>query len=348
MMQLDDVEYTFTRASRYNVSYEHRVVVTCAADTQNGPAGSSFLLRIVPRADRDADTQRMPYYPGCRKKWQKLRHKSLLPLMQYHMVDSASIPSELKVFKTGLCHVELSPPAPTMLSKHLTDSCSEGSHEVALNVLQQLTLALLYLEEHGALQDSCCLGIDSVFVETPRCKISMCHGVQDIVDRGYSYDGCPEYLPPEVLLGATITPSRCTVWRLAAIVYECAVGLPPFYDENISSMYEKIVYSRLDTDANCVEKVPSELLDILRQMIKADPKERLTLQQLAPMVTALDVPGSDEDALLLNAFTVLCASCDATGQLLPSDIWSRFGGYFLYSERYNAVHHGFVGILSVG
>ena len=355
-IRLGDAEYKVSRILiRQPVGpyqRESRAVVTRVSDTLHGGADSPFLLRVLPAEDASADSQ-MPSCTDYREPWLKLRHKSLLPLLFHAIIASDSVPTELKVGKSRCCHVELSHPAPTMLSQFLPYKYWNGGNLVlARCVFQQLTLALLYLEEHGELKDSCCLGTDSIFVE--QCSegdegpftLTMCHGIWDL-PAGDDYF-VPEYLPPEVLRSETLEPSSCTIWRLAMIVYECVVGTPPFYDENTTAMFDKILRADLLADVQNVEKVPADLIRMLQQMIKQHPKDRLTLQQLAPLVATLEGPDSDGDALVLNAFTALCASWDTTGQLLPSDIWSRFGDYFLYSERYNAVHHGFVGILPVG
>lgn len=60
-------------------------------------------------------------------------------------------------------------------------------------------------------------------------------------------------------------------WTIGALIFEMLVGLPPFYDENVQQMYQKILY----TDMDIPEDISAPATSIIRGLLIRDPLRRL-------------------------------------------------------------------------
>ena len=82
--------------------------------------------------------------------------------------------------------------------------------------------------------------------------------------------GTPEYLAPEIIMKIGYGKS-IDWWTLGCIIYEMLVGIPPFYSNNRSELFEKIKF--------CSPKYPkylsSETKDLLMKLLSKNPDQRL-------------------------------------------------------------------------
>jgi serum/glucocorticoid-regulated kinase 2 len=84
----------------------------------------------------------------------------------------------------------------------------------------------------------------------------------------------PEYLAPEVLQGQG-HGFPCDWWSLGTLLYEMLTGLPPFYNQNLHVMYEKIVRAKVQYPSY----LSAEARSLIQALLERNPKLRLGYEQ---------------------------------------------------------------------
>ena len=93
--------------------------------------------------------------------------------------------------------------------------------------------------------------------------------------------GTPSYMAPEVVSGGKATPAS-DVYALGAVMYECVCGRPPFVGDTFVAIAMAILKGEYPPPS-CTEG----LRDLIVQMLKPDPSQRPSAQDLLTRLTQI-------------------------------------------------------------
>ncbi|XP_004511540.1 calcium-dependent protein kinase 1-like [Cicer arietinum] len=86
--------------------------------------------------------------------------------------------------------------------------------------------------------------------------------------------GSAYYVAPEVL-HRRYGP-EADIWSAGVILYILLSGVPPFWAENEKGIFEAILLGHIDFESDPWPSISSSAKDLIKKMLRADPKERLS------------------------------------------------------------------------
>jgi DNA helicase-2/ATP-dependent DNA helicase PcrA len=104
-----------------------------------------------------------------------------------------------------------------------------------------------------------------------------------------SIAGTPIYMAPETWRG--VYRKESDLWSVGAIFYELLSGSPPFYDDTIEGLREKILRGKFKR----VPRIPSPFQNFLKKSLSRNPESRFhsageMKEELASLCTGVEIP----------------------------------------------------------
>eukprot|EP00353_Schmidingerella_taraikaensis_P007771 CAMPEP_0185576138 /NCGR_PEP_ID=MMETSP0434-20130131/7129_1 /TAXON_ID=626734 ORGANISM="Favella taraikaensis, Strain Fe Narragansett Bay" /NCGR_SAMPLE_ID=MMETSP0434 /ASSEMBLY_ACC=CAM_ASM_000379 /LENGTH=387 /DNA_ID=CAMNT_0028193221 /DNA_START=72 /DNA_END=1238 /DNA_ORIENTATION=+ len=100
-------------------------------------------------------------------------------------------------------------------------------------------------------------------------------GMSKANSRAKTFVGSPAYLPPEIFQSTGIG-KPADVYQMGAVLYELLLGMPPYYTDNLTRLYQNIQSATLEIPA--VVSPPAR--DLLERMLQKKPGNRITIPQI--------------------------------------------------------------------
>jgi len=90
--------------------------------------------------------------------------------------------------------------------------------------------------------------------------------------------GTPGYVAPEVLMSEAYDKS-VDMWGVGIITYILLAGYPPFYADNDTQLFEKIMNADYDFDDECWDDVSDLAKDFIKHLLVKNPEDRFSAEQ---------------------------------------------------------------------
>lgn len=199
---------------------------------------------------------------------QMLRHINIVRSFQAFIIDDATVAMELE-FVAG---------------KELFDAILENSflsEHTARNIFRQIVSAVGYLQTFFIIHRD--LKPENIMITYDGCVKLMDFGFANLLDtnnRLRSWCGTLNYTSPEILNQESYTGPEVDVWSLGVILHTMLTGRMLFG----SNDSERVKETQRNLETEELE-LPSHMSlaakDLLRQMIKLDPEERISIARIA-------------------------------------------------------------------
>jgi len=155
------------------------------------------------------------------------------------------------------------------------------SEKSTIHIVKQILQAIRYLHEHHVAHRD-------LKPENLLCSGEGADEIVKIADFGLSKIfagvngeplqtscGTPGYVAPEVLTCDSYDEA-VDMWGVGIITYILLAGYPPFYADDDTQLFEKIMQVEYDFDDECWDDVSDSAKDFIQKLLVKDPKKRLT------------------------------------------------------------------------
>ena len=192
---------------------------------------------------------------------------------------------------------------------------SENSSKI---IFKQLIKGLQYIHNKKIVHRD--IKLDNILIDLTN-TVKICDfGVSRILQKGdimYEHCGTPAYIAPEIFRDEGYEGFSCDIWSAGVTLYYMLAGSQPFKAEKIEKLKELILKGEYDE----IEDVSNEAKDIIKGMLKLDPKKRLTIDEILkhPWLKNVNVKNRKKLNIFTNAEKCLLEKYDVNYLYSPKE-----------------------------
>lgn len=103
--------------------------------------------------------------------------------------------------------------------------------------------------------------------------------------------GTVGYTAPEIVNDQRYSKS-VDMWSLGCVLYTILCGFPPFYDENVSTLTEKVAQGQYEFLSPWWDEISKGAKDLVSHLLTVDPRRRYTITEFLnhPWITQSNIP----------------------------------------------------------
>ncbi|XP_017274613.1 calcium/calmodulin-dependent protein kinase IGb [Kryptolebias marmoratus] len=155
------------------------------------------------------------------------------------------------------------------------------SEKDASRVIQQVLQAVSYLHQSGIVHRDLKPENILYYSQDEDSKIMISDfGLSKMADNGIMSTACgtPGYVAPEVLAQKPYS-NAVDCWSIGVITYILLCGYPPFYEENETKLFSKIMKAQYEFDSPFWDDISESAKDFICNMMQKNPSMRYSTEQ---------------------------------------------------------------------
>ncbi|KAF9391006.1 hypothetical protein CPB97_007759 [Podila verticillata] len=138
--------------------------------------------------------------------------------------------------------------------------------------------------------------------------------------------GTVGYTAPEIVKDERYSKS-VDMWAMGCVLYTLLCGFPPFYDESIQALTEKVARGQYTFLSPWWDEISAEVKDLITHLLCVNPKERYTIDQFLahPWVKAGEKPAANVPEISIDspATSIENKAAVVTENIVPKTPYKR-------------------------
>ena len=195
---------------------------------------------------------------------------------------------------------------------------SKITESTAKIIFKQIIKGLQYIHKKKIVHRD--IKLDNVLIDLTN-TVKICDfGVSRILQPGdtmYEHCGTPAYIAPEIFKNEGYEGYSCDIWSAGVTLYYMLAGVQPFKGGKIEELKEIIMKGEYEQ----IKDISNEANDLINKMLKLNPKERITIEEILkhPWLKNVDIKNRQKLNLFTNAEKGLLAKYDVNYLTSPKE-----------------------------